>query len=126
MNTVTSTVTRTNLIAGPYPVIKDHVTVAASQTIVVGTVLGIITASGQAKALSDASSDGSQNFNCIALKAVTTGAGETAEIPVALSGEFHTQGLSFGGTATAATTKAAARALNCYFVTTHSTENIGG
>lgn len=124
MDTVTSTVTRDNLFAGDYPVVKGTVTVTESQTLTRGAVLGIITANGEAQLLDTAAVDGSQNFYAILLTDVTTAAAETKVAPVALSGQFHSQGLSLGGATTIADIWSDARALNCYIETTYSDENL--
>ena len=119
-------VTRDNIFAGTYPVVRDEVTVTASQTLARGAVVGIITVGGEAKLLDTASADGSENFYGVLLDPVTTGVGETQVAPVALSGEFQTQALSFGGATTAADVKEDARGKNCYFKTTAATNNAVG
>lgn len=53
---------------------------AASQSIVPGTVLGRVTASGQLVVVNPSATDGSQNFAGIAMEARTTVAGETLAI----------------------------------------------
>ncbi len=61
---------------------RENITIGASQTIVPGQVLGVITASGQGVVLAPGASDGSQNAAAIAIYGATTGAGETARIAV--------------------------------------------
>lgn len=87
-----------NLLAGDLPVVTGAVTIAASQTLKRGAVLGIITASGQAKLVDSASTDGSEVAKVVLLDAVTTGAAETKPAPVAKTGEFNSLALTFGGT----------------------------
>jgi hypothetical protein len=112
-DTTKTTVTLDNLFAGDFPVAKDYVTIADSQTLTRGAVLGIITANGQAKLLDTASVDGSQNFYAVLLKDVTT-SGATKGAPVALTGDFNAAALSLGGATVAADVKSDMRALSCF------------
>ncbi|UQR66210.1 head decoration protein [Bradyrhizobium sp. C-145] len=59
---------------------RDNITIGASQTIVPGTVLGMVTADGSYLGFTTGAADGSQNAAAIAIYGVTTGAGETAKI----------------------------------------------
>ncbi len=68
--------------------------------------------------------DGSQNFYAILAEDVTTEAAETKAAPVFLSGEFHSQGLTFGGSTTVADIWADARDKNCYIHTSYALENM--
>jgi len=126
MDSVKSTTDRDNLFGEDYPVKRGAVEITESQTLSRGAVLGIITASGEAKLLDVASVDGSEDFHSILLEDVTTGAGETQLAPVALSGSFQSQALSMGGATTIADIKDAARALNCYIDENDSDENVVG
>lgn len=58
----------------------------ASQSVVPGTILGRVTASGQVVVLAPAASDGSQTFYGIAAEVRTTAAGETCVINVLETG----------------------------------------
>ena len=124
-DTVTSSTDRDNLFAGTYPIVKGAVTVADGQTLTRGAVLGIVTASGEALLLDTAAVDGSENFYAILLEDVTT-SGATQVAPVALSGEFQTQALSFGGATTYADVIDDARDKNCYFLSGDADDNING
>lgn len=58
---------------------REKVTIAASQTIVTGRVLGKITASGQYAIFDQDAVDGTETAAGIAVGEYTTGAGETCE-----------------------------------------------
>lgn len=80
--------------------------------------------SGAAALLDATAADGSAAFHAILAEAVTTGSGETQSAPVYIAGDFLTQGLTLGGSTTAADVKAAARDKNCYLVTSYAIENL--
>lgn len=88
------------LLAGALHVVTGAVTIAASQDLKRGAVLGIITASGQAKLVDSAATDGSQTAKVVLLDAVKTEAAETKPAPVAKTGEFNSLALTVGGTDT--------------------------
>jgi hypothetical protein len=81
--------------------------------------------SGEAKALDITAIDGSENFYGILLEDVTT-SGATQLAPVGLSGEYQTQGLSFGGSTVYGDVIDDARDKNCYFKVTVATNNAIG
>jgi hypothetical protein len=124
--TVTGTATRDNLEGSYYPTVDGHVTIAPSQTLVRGSVIGKITASGQGKLLAKGSADGSQNFYAVMLEAVTTGVGVTQVAACRLAGTFQTQALSFGAATTVADVIDDARDKNCYFQDGDADNNVVG
>lgn len=126
-DTVTSTVTRDNLISNQLPLLREYRTLTESQDLKRGSVLGIITANGEAKLLDGAAVDGSQTFDCVLLDDAVTGAAETKQVPVGVFGAFLTQGLIFGGVTTAADKKAEARTKGCHFLDSYADANaVGG
>lgn len=70
------------VMEGPSDYSRKVVTIAASQTIKKGTVLGRVTSGGQYVAVAPAADNGSQTAVAVALKDATTGSGQTAQIPV--------------------------------------------
>lgn len=115
-----------NLFAGDYPRRYAEVTVDASQTLVRGSAVGIITASGRAVILDTAAADGSEDFYGVCIEPVTTGVGETAITLVAISGDFFSHVLSFGGTTTVADVRNDMRDKNCYVHDSYADEEITG
>lgn len=61
---------------------RENVTVVEEQTLVAGTILGLVTASGKYTALDLGASDGSEDPTAILLAGVTTGTGEEAVVAV--------------------------------------------
>ncbi|MGE4544211.1 MAG: head decoration protein [Pedobacter sp.] len=108
------TYTPDNLLAGAYPVVTDEVTVVTGQTLTRGAVLGKITASGKYALCDSAAVDGSQSPVCILAENCDASAADKTSVPVYLSGEFAETSLTFGGTDTADTHRAALRDLNIY------------
>lgn len=92
----TFTSTQDNLIAGHFPLVTETVTIAASQTIVRGSVLGKIDTGGQCVLSLSASIDGSEVPYAIAAEPVTTGVGETAPCVAYMTGEFAKSELTLG------------------------------
>lgn len=75
-------------------------TIAASQTLSAGCILGIITSSGELKAWAPYASDGSQTIYGVLMEDIDTTEG-SATASVGVLGQFITQGLSaFAGTTT--------------------------
>lgn len=91
---------------GKQPTEMDGVNLKSGQGVVKrGTVLGIITASGQAVPVNSAANDGSQVPHSVLSDTTDTGADtNAAPFPVAvyITGNFNTNKLIFGGTDTAA------------------------
>lgn len=125
MDSLNTTTTRDNLFGSEYPQMFDAVTVLSGQTLVRGTVIGIITASGKAKMLDVASADGSEDFYGVLTADVDASGGDKVG-PVAIAGSFQTQALTVGGATVLADYKAAARALNCYVQTSVVDNNVVG
>jgi hypothetical protein len=108
-----------NLIGGDYPLVTEGVLVASGQGILPrGSVLGVITAAGNANLgkyllSAAAANDGSQNPVCIlADHADTTSGDATSEAYI--TGEFCIDALTFGTGQSATTTTNALRDLNIY------------
>lgn len=80
--------------------------------------------SGQVKLLDITATDGSQKFYGVLLEAVTTGSGETASAAIAKTGEFLSQGLTFGGSTVVADVVDDMRNNNCFVYTSHALENV--
>ena len=125
MDSLKENITRDNLFGSDFPQMLDEVTVLTGQTLVRGSVIGIVTASGKAKLLDAVSVDGSQNFHSVLTAAVDASAGDKVG-PVAIAGSFQEQALAVGGATVLADYKAAARALNCYVQTSASDNNVVG
>jgi hypothetical protein len=120
-----STTKRDNLFGSAYPQHFDARTIASGQVLKRGTVLGLLTAGGEAKPCDTALVDGTENFDSVLTADVdTTTAAKVA--PVADAGSFQVQALIFGGVTTAADVKVAARALNCYFEDSDVGNNVVG
>lgn len=100
------TYTPDQLVAGDFPLVTRTVTVAISQTIVRGHLLGRVTATGQYVISLSAASDGSQTPVAIAADAITT-AGSTATTGVYETGEFNEAAITFGASHTADSVRAA-------------------
>lgn len=109
------TFTPDDLIAGDYPVVTDIVTILTGQNLVRGTLLGKITASGKFIKCDSAvnPADGSEAPQVILGEDCDATAGDK-EAVVFLSGAFNQSKVTFGGTDTAATHRAALRNLNIY------------
>jgi len=97
-----------NLIAGDFPIATDEVTILTGLTLARGAVLGKITASGKYKACDTSLSDGAETPEAVLAEAIVTTA-DTGNVPVYLTGAFNIDALSFGGTTSAADTKAGMR-----------------
>lgn len=96
-------VERDNLIAGTeIPLMVKSVKLAAGQGVLKrGTVLGIITASGQAVKVDSSKSDGSEKADCILTDTVDTTGEEPIVTTAYSSGLFNRKALIFGGSDTA-------------------------
>lgn len=105
-----------NLIGGDFPRVTAAVTLKSGTSYKAGAVLGIITTGGKAVLVDSSKSDGSQTpYGVLTEDVDATSADKVSS--VYLSGEFVDAALSFGGTDTAATHKAALRDLNIYVKT---------
>ena len=103
-----------NLIAGPAERVMGLATIAASQNLGRGTVLGRITASGQAVPVDKSKEDGAQNLYAILADDVVTGE-ETEQAEVYLSGEFAISALALADGSTASDFEEQGRKLGIYF-----------
>lgn len=109
---MSETFTPDKLIAGDYPVVTDIVTIDTG-TLTRGTCLGKITATGKYVICNSASSDGSQSPVAILAEDADATSADVQAL-VYLSGAFNQAAVTFGGTDTATTHKAALRDLNIY------------
>ena len=102
------TFTPDRLKAGDYPMATGAVTLALGQNLVRGAVLGKITSSGKYVLSASAAGDGSEVPEAILLQDTDASAADQSA-PVALTGEFNQDALTFGTGHTAASTKAGLR-----------------
>lgn len=109
---MTETYTPDKLLANDYPVVTDIVIVDTG-VLTRGTLLGKITATGKYIKCDSAAVDGSQAPLAILAEDVDATAGDV-NADVYLSGAFNEAAVTFGGTDTAATHRAALRDLNIY------------
>lgn len=108
------TFTYKNLFAGDFDVVTEAVTVASGAGVLkAGTVLGKITTGGKCVKVDSSKSDGSQTPFGVLAEDIDATSADVATVAY-LSGEFNAAALTFGGTDTAATHKAALRDLNIY------------
>lgn len=115
-NSVTGTSTIDNLFAGTFPEKTLPVTLLLSATTYKrGMVLGIVTASGKYALVDSTAEDGSESPVAVLLDTPDIDA-SAADKPgtVALTGDFNSDALIFGGTDTTATHAAALKAVNIY------------
>jgi len=110
---MSETYTPDKLLAGDYPVVTDIVTIASGQNLTRGALLGKITATGKYALCDSAASDGSQAPLAILAEDADASAAD-AQATVYLSGAFNENAVTFGGTDTADTHRAALRDLNIY------------
>ncbi len=106
-----------NLFAGGVqPVVTDAITLVSGQSYVRGTVLGVVTSSGEAKPVDSAVTDGAEIPYAILQEDVdaTEGAQPGA---VYLTGEFNENALTFGGTDTADTHRKKLREIGLFLKT---------
>lgn len=105
-----------SLFAGnKVPVATEGITLAKSQGIVKrGTVIGLITASGLAKAADSTKTDGTQTPYAILADDLDTTGTVDVKATAYISGYFNKDALTFGGTDTVATHKVALRTLGIY------------
>lgn len=91
-----------NLIAGnEVPILVKGITLLKNQgTLLRGTVVGIVTASGLAVTVDSSKSDGSEKAFCILTDDVITPADTDVKITGYTSGMFNRNALIFGGTDT--------------------------
>ncbi len=95
-----------NLIAGAYPPENQVETIASGETVVRGSVLGRVTASGKLKVSASAANDGSQVPKFIAAYDLGALTADT-EAEVFKAGCFRVSALTLGAGHTAASVRAA-------------------
>lgn len=96
-----------------FPVVTDSVTVASGNKLTRGTVLGVVTASGKAVAVDSTKNTGEEAPYAI-LASDTDATSADVVAPVYLTGEVNSAVLTFGGTDTADTHKAALRKIGIF------------
>ena len=103
-----------NLFAGgKMPVVTESIKLKSGASYVRGTVLGIVTATGEATIVDSSKSDGTQTpYAILADDVDATSAAATAA--VYLTGEFNEAALTFGGTDDATKHKVALRGLGIF------------
>lgn len=110
---MSETYTPDKLLAGDYPVVTDIVTIASGQNLSRGALLGKITASGKYVLCDSGAADGSQAPVAILAEDCDASGGD-AQAVVYLSGAFNENAVTFGGSDSADTHRAALRDLNIY------------
>lgn len=101
---------------GIQPVVTDALTLKSGQSYVRGTVIGLVTATGEATIVNSTATDGSQTSYAILAEDVdATAAAKSAA--VYLTGEFNENALTFGGTDTADTHRVALRKIGIFLKT---------
>lgn len=104
------------IVTGTFPIVTDSLIISSGSNYKRGTVLGVITATGEAVAVDSTKTDGSQ----IPYAVLTQDTDATAVdvlAPVYLTGEFNGDALVFGGTDTKTTHKAALRKIGIFIKT---------
>jgi len=114
---MTETYTPDNLLAGDYPAVTDIVTILSGENLARGTCLGKITASGKHVIVNSAGTDDGRRAPVAILAEDCDASGGDAQAVVYLSGSFNESAVTFGGTDTTATHRAALRDLNIYLKT---------
>ncbi|MDE2428421.1 MAG: head decoration protein [Burkholderiales bacterium] len=79
---------------------RDTLTLKSGNSVAIGTVLGIITASGKVVAYAPGASDGSQNAACVALETVDATAADKPIQVLARHGIVGKDGLAWGAAVT--------------------------
>ena len=103
------------LIAGDFPRVTRKVTIAAGTALPMGALLGQITASTKYVLSLAASSDGSQAPSAILAEDLDA-SGSDRQAIVYFTGEFRSDGMTFGTGHTASSTRGALRALSIFTV----------
>lgn len=110
---VASTFTPDRLIAGDFPIVTQNEVLVSGQNLTRGALLGRITTGGKLTLSLAAAADGSQTPIAILASDVNASGGDQV-CGVYLSGEFNSAAMTFGTGHTAASTRAALRALGIY------------
>lgn len=107
-STKTDSVSPDELIAGSFPRVTKPVTLLTGTAYLRGDVLGVVTASGKYTLVDSDAEDGSQTPEAILMEDSDASSADTSGI-VALTGDFNSAALRFGGTDVAADHVAALR-----------------
>jgi len=113
---MSETFTPDKLIAGEYPIVTDIVTIDTG-VLTRGTCLGKITATGKYVICDSAGTDDGRRTPVAILAEDVDATSADVQAVVYLSGSFNAAAVTFGGTDTAATHRAALRDLNIYLKT---------
>lgn len=108
------TYTPDNLIAGQTSLVTDSVTVAASDSLVRGSVLGKITADGKFILSASAAADGSQTPSVVLAEDCDASVADVTNVAVYVKGEFNEKALTLGTGHTTATIKEPLRDVGIY------------
>lgn len=108
------TYTPDKLIAGDYPLVTDVITILSGENLTRGTCLGKITSSGKYVICNTAGTDDGRRAPFAILAEDCDASGGDKQALVFLSGAFNESAITFGGTDTATTHRAALRNLNIY------------
>ncbi len=102
-----------NLLAGSFPRVTEQVTILSGETLVRGTVLGKVTASGKCVVVDSSAEDGSEDSYAILSEAVDASGGDVVSVAY-LTGQFNENALVFGGSDDIDDHRAALRALSIF------------
>lgn len=111
---MSETFTPDKLIAGEYPLVTDQVTILSGQNLTRGAVLGKVTASGKHVICDSAGTDDGRRTPVAVLAENCDASAADKVATIYLSGAFNEAAVTFGGTDTVATHRAALRDLNIY------------
>ncbi|MCM3567858.1 head decoration protein [Neobacillus mesonae] len=100
-------------VGGVMPVVTETINLKSGASYVRGTVIGIVTATGEGTTVNSTASDGSQTAYGVLADDVDA-TSETKPAAIYLTGEFNESALVFGGTDTADTHKASLRGLSIF------------
>lgn len=102
------------ILAGDFQRVTDSVDIPMGNVLAAGTVLGKVTSTGHCVAVDSSKSDGSEKVYGVLAEDVDA-TDRVVRSVAFLTGEFAEQRLVFGGSDTADTHRAAARALSIFF-----------
>jgi len=108
-----ATTTRSQLIAGDFPVTTEARVIATGQQLTIGAVLGRVTASGEMVLSTAGANDGSEVPEAILSENVDTSEGAETH-PVFLTGSFNERALIFGAGHTVESTRQGLREKNIF------------
>lgn len=105
----TQSFTPKEIIAGDFPLVTNHVTIASGQSLQRGAVLGEVTATGEYVLSVAAAVDGSQVPAAILATEAVDASAAAKGAGAYVTGQFNAANLTFGTGHTAASTRAALR-----------------